>query len=180
MANVHNQASRIFLVGMTGCGKTTIGRGLAESLGRKFVDLDTAIEKRTNRTINDIFEKEGEFSFRACEAQVLRDLPVKHKNVVIATGGGTPFHFNNMRFLNANGLTIFLDIDIHVLINRLADQRHERPLLHRDDWETFLTGLAEQRRAIYEQAKITVQLQSNHPGVSVDQILEHFPQLVEQ
>ncbi len=180
MANVHNQPSRIFLVGMMGCGKTTIGRGLAESLSRKFIDLDDAIEKRTNRSISNIFEKEGEFAFRACEAQVLRDLPTKHLNTVIATGGGTPLHFENMKFLKANGLTIFLDIDIHLLINRLANQRDDRPLLHRDDWETYLTGLSVQRRSIYEQAQISVKIGSNHPGVSVDQILAHFPQLVEQ
>jgi len=144
MANVQNQPSRIFLVGMMGCGKTTIGRGLAEAMHKSFIDIDKAIEKRTNRTINDIFENSGEFHFRTCEAQVLRDLPRKFPNAVIATGGGTPLHFDNMKFLNDNGLTIYLDIEMGLLIKRLADQRETRPLLRRDDWETFLTGLLAQ------------------------------------
>ncbi|MFK8056683.1 MAG: shikimate kinase [Saprospiraceae bacterium] len=178
MANVHNQPSRIFLVGMMGSGKTTIGRGIAEVLGRPFVDLDDAIEKRTNRTINDIFENSGEFHFRTCEAQVLRDLPRKFPNAVIATGGGTPLHFNNMDFLNDNGLTIFLDIDIQMLVERLADQREARPLLRRDDWETFLTGLAEQRKTAYERAQVSLEVSSNDPGVAIDNIIAQLPQVV--
>jgi len=177
MAKVHNQPSRIFLVGMMGCGKTTIGRGIAESFGRPFIDLDEAIEKRTNRTINDIFEKLGEFSFRTCEAQVLRDLPRSNPNAIVATGGGTPLHFSNMDFLNNNGLTIFLDIDVHVLVKRLAEQREERPLLRRDDWEIFLTGLAAQRRKAYEQAQVSVLVNSNHPAETISQIMTQLPQI---
>lgn len=177
MANVHNQPSRIFLVGMMGCGKTTIGRGIAESLSRPFVDLDDAIEKRTNRTINDLFENSGEFHFRTCEAQVLRDLPRSYPRAVIATGGGTPLHFDNMDFLNANGLTIFLDIDIHMLVERLADQREKRPLLRRDDWETYLTGLAQQRRSAYEQAQVSVSINSNDAAATIKQILQQLPQI---
>jgi len=178
MTNVHNQPSRIILIGMMGCGKTTIGRGLAESLKLPFVDLDEAIEKRTQRTINDIFEKEGEFAFRACEAQILRDLPTKYPRTVLATGGGTPLHFDNIRFLNANGLTIFLDIDTDVLLARLAKERDNRPLLARDDWETYLRGLTEQRRSSYKAAHITVKIEADDSSVGIDQILEQLPQLV--
>jgi shikimate kinase len=163
---------------MMGCGKSTIGRGLAQSLDIAFVDLDDAIEKRTNRTISDIFEKEGEFAFRACEAQVLRDLPSKYPASVIATGGGTPLHFDNLRFLNANGLTIFLDIDSEILLERLPKERANRPLLARDDWETYLTGLMEQRRSVYEGAQVSIKIDCNEPGAAIDQILAHMPQMV--
>jgi len=178
MANVHNQPSRIFLIGMMGCGKTTIGRKIAEALDRPFVDLDEAIEKRTNRTINDIFENSGEFHFRTCEAQVLRDIPRNFPEAIIATGGGTPLHFNNMSFLNNNGLTIFLDINIHLLTERLADQRETRPLLRRDDWETFLEGLAAQRRSAYEKAQVSLEINSNDAQQSVEAILAQMPQVV--
>ena len=136
MAKLHDAPARLILVGMMGCGKTTVGRLLSERLGRPFVDLDDAIEARTHSTVADLFAEHGEFDFRACEAHVLRDLPRRYPEVVLATGGGTPLHFDNMDYLSRIGLTVFLDIDAEHLVARLANQRDARPLLHREDWET--------------------------------------------
>ena len=161
-----------------GCGKTTLGTSLAHELDLPFADLDQAIEDRTKKSISDIFESNGEKHFRACEAQVLRDLLRQYKEGVIATGGGAPLFYDNMSFMNSAGITIFLDIDIHVLTQRLAHQRAQRPLLLRDDWETFLAGLAEQRRKVYEQAQVQVKITSNDTTENLHLLLDSLPQVV--
>jgi len=172
------EGTRIFLVGMMGCGKTTVGKRLAEALKLDFVDLDDAIVKRTKISVTEFFSKHGEFEFRTCEAQVLRDIPRRYPNAVVATGGGTPLQFDNMSFINDNGLSIFLDIDSVHLIERLAKQRDARPLLNRDDWETFLDTLTAQRRPTYEQADVTVEVVGGDSTLATAAIVEQLPQIV--
>ena len=178
MANDPAEPARIFLVGMTGSGKTTVGKRLAERMDRPFVDLDDAIEERTHQSIAEIFAQHGEFNFRACEAHVLRDLMRRYPEGVIAVGGGTPLHFDGMAFMNANGLTIFLDVDAEHLIARLAKQRGRRPLLKRDDWETFLRELLEERRGTYGEAAVRVEVEGGDSERAVERILEQLPQVV--
>lgn len=168
---------RIFLIGMTGSGKTTVGKQLADRLELPFVDLDDAVTERTHQSIAEIFREHGEFNFRACEAHVLRDLMRRYPRGVIATGGGTPLHFDGMEFMSGNGLVIYLDVDAEHLIARLAEQRHGRPLLERDDWQDFLQELLAERRPIYDRAAVRVEVEGGDSGKATEAILAQLPQI---
>lgn len=115
---------RIFIIGLPGCGKTTIAKLLANRLHYKFIDIDTAIEAKENMTINEIFKNKGESYFRTIEAQTLNDLN-QIEDVVIACGGGICENNSKSSF---KGITIFLKVDVKVLERRLANDT-TRPLL---------------------------------------------------
>ena len=115
---------RIFIIGLPGCGKTTIAKLLANRLHYKFIDIDTAIEAKENMTINEIFKNKGESYFRTIETQTLNDLN-QIEDVVIACGGGICENNSKSSF---KGITIFLKVDVKVLERRLANDT-TRPLL---------------------------------------------------
>lgn len=147
---------RIFLTGFMGSGKTHVGRRLAARLGLPFIDLDHAVEERAGVTIREFFAHEGEPAFRRMESTVLRQftqLPM----FVLATGGGAPCHDENMEWMRAHGITVFLDPAVDILTRRLASEREHRPLLHGPE---ELTSLIERklsdRRSCYEKARIHV------------------------
>jgi shikimate kinase len=150
--NINN---RIYLVGMMGAGKTTLGKSLAEKLGYSFYDLDEEIVNQSQMSIPEIFSTKGEEFFRDLESSKLKSLlPTKS---VIATGGGAPCFFNNMDFLLNNGLVIYLDVEVEILTKRVLQQKGERPLLQSDKYEEIYQTLfkrLEQRKPIYEKAHL--------------------------
>lgn len=104
---LRQQMENILLVGMPGCGKTTVGQQLAQELGKKFVDADQALEETTGRKITDILPSQGEAAFRALETQTLADLG-KQSGLVIATGGGCVTREENYDLLHQNGTVFWL------------------------------------------------------------------------
>lgn len=118
----------IFLIGFMGSGKTHWGRILAAELGRPFVDLDAFIETNEGRTISEIFASSGEKGFRVLEREYLLRLAALPP-AVVATGGGTPCFFDNMRWMKQYGRTVYLKIPPEVLFERLKGGRQHRPLL---------------------------------------------------
>lgn len=104
----------IVLIGMPGCGKTTLGRLIAQSLGKTFVDMDQAIEEYAGKTIPDIFKESGETSFRDLETEIARRLG-KEKSQVIATGGGVILRPENMKALSQNGRVVFVQRPLETL-----------------------------------------------------------------
>ncbi len=121
---------RIFLIGMPGSGKTRIGRALAKRLQMPFFDLDHEIEKEGKKSIPEIFLIEGENYFRIVEKDVLRKVIDREKQCVLATGGGAPCFFDNMAYMNQNGITIFLNVPLKDLYERLVKRgTNTRPLL---------------------------------------------------
>ena len=100
----------IVLIGMMGCGKTTVGRLLAQRMGRELVDTDTLIEERERRSIPDIFAREGEAHFRALELELCRELS-RRRGLVIACGGGLPLQDEAIAALKAGGVVLWLDRD---------------------------------------------------------------------
>jgi len=145
----------IFLVGMMGAGKTSVGKVLARNLGKVFHDSDQVIETRTGVKIPIIFELEGEAGFRVRESAVLEELTAL-RGVVLATGGGAVLAENNRRTLRARGAVVYLRASVTDLWNRTRHDRN-RPLLHTADPLARLQDLHAQRDQLYrEVAHLTV------------------------
>lgn len=146
---------RIFLTGFMGCGKTTVGRLLADRLGVDFVDLDCRIESRAGLAVREIFESHGEETFRRLESEALQELGGIEK-AVVATGGGLPIEEDNLRRLRSLGRTVWLDVPFEALAARLSDEDwSDRPLL-RDRAQA--RELFEQRRARYQEADLKIEI----------------------
>lgn len=132
-------AGRVFLIGPMGAGKSTIGRYLADLLGKEFVDSDHEIERRTGASIPLIFEIEGEEGFRRREATMIEELTIRD-DIVLATGGGAVLAERNRELLKARGTVVYLQAPIDTLVARTHRDRH-RPLLPREG----------ERRATFEE-----------------------------
>lgn len=145
---------KIFLIGMPGSGKSTIGRLLADKLKYKFADLDTIIEERAQRTVQSLFA-DGEEAFREAEHEALLYVCQEECDAVIASGGGTPCFFDNMTVINSSGTSIFIDVPLATLIERTSKSA-KRPLLQGNK-EEKLKSLLKERKAYYKQAKIHFQ-----------------------
>ena len=146
---VKRPSGNIFLVGMMGAGKTTVGKLLAQQLGKTFVDSDEEIQQRTGVTIPHIFDVEGEAGFRQRETNVIQDL-VRLDNLVLATGGGAVLNGQNCDALRSNGIVIYLRSSVHDLWQRTRHDRN-RPLLQTADPRATLKNLYEQRDPLYSQ-----------------------------
>jgi shikimate kinase len=141
----------LFLVGLMGAGKTTRGRRLAALLDKSFIDCDAELERRLGCTISDIFEKEGEASFRDREQALLAEL-VQRGGIVLSTGGGVVLREVNREQLQANGTVVYLHAAPDVLAKRLR-RATDRPLLRTsEDLITRLEKLYETRDPLYRQA----------------------------
>ena len=161
---------KIYLIGMPGSGKSTLGKQLAAELTMLFVDLDREIEKQEGKSVSSIFSEKGEEHFRLAESQVLREWAGSQQSFVMATGGGTPCFHRGMEILNQTGLTIFLDVSVQELVARV-EKKSNRPLLKsstQEELEKKLSDIRSGRIACYQQARITV----NHPtkATLLDQI----------
>ncbi len=146
---------RIYLLGMMGSGKSTVGKKLANKLLYDFFDLDDLIEAKIGSTIADFFEKEGEERFRLIEQETLRET-FAFENAVISTGGGAPCFFTNINEINNNGLSCYLQAEVGVLLSRLKGAIDQRPLLKslgsEENIREYLEELLEKRAVFYLQA----------------------------
>ena len=144
----------IFLIGFMGCGKTTLGKKLAKHLNYNFIDLDSYIEKTTNKTITEIFENKGEKKFRIVEQESLMEV-CKKDNLVIATGGGTPCFFDNIQKILDSGKAIYLKMEIDDLLERLETEKSQRPLIENKsakELENFIRNKLSEREYFYKKS----------------------------
>ena len=137
----------IFLIGLMGSGKTTVGRILSQTLNKDFYDSDHVVEEKTGVKVPLIFEYEGEVGFRKREESVLKDL-VCHKNIVLATGGGVILSKNNCKLLSDNGHVIYLKSNCEDLAERMAGDQ-SRPLLQDGNLKETLEDLFKFRDPVY-------------------------------
>lgn len=164
-----SHGENIYLVGMMGAGKTTIGRHLARKLEKRFADADHEIEARTGASIPLIFEIEGEQGFRKREAEVISQLCAE-SDLVLATGGGAVLNPENRRCLSRSGLVIYLCVLPELLWQRT---RHDtnRPLLQVADPRRKIEELFAQRDPLYREiADIVVSGGRQSPGTLARQL----------
>jgi shikimate kinase len=147
---------KIFLIGFMGSGKTYWGSRWAAKYDLPFIDLDERVAQIENKTIAEIFERDGEEYFREVETACLKKNPGKD-NFIMACGGGTACYNNNMLWMNENGTTVYLSASPQVLYKRLMDEKDKRPLLkkiHPDELIPFIKRKLQEREPFYRQAKI--------------------------
>ncbi len=139
----------IILIGLMGAGKTTIGKLLASSMGRTFIDSDHEIQQRTGVNIPVIFEFEGEAGFRKRETEVLQTVALL-PGIVLATGGGAVLREENRELLRKNGTVIYLRVPVNELKRRTRFDKN-RPLLQTDNPQGRLIELFNQRDPLYRE-----------------------------
>lgn len=149
---------KYYLIGYMYSGKSTFGRQLAAEKGMDFLDLDRVFEERYHYTVPRFFAQFGEPAFRKLETQMLHDT-APLDNVVIATGGGTPCHNDNMDFLLANGTVVYLQMRVEDLLQRALRSRNPRPLMQGltpDEVRAKMEVQIKEREVFYLRAHIII------------------------
>ena len=163
-------ARSVVLVGLMGCGKSSIGRRLATRMGLAFVDADEEIEKAHKKSINEIFADHGEPYFRDGERRVIQRL-LGAGQQVLATGGGAFMNAETRDSIAEGGVSVWLKAELPVLLRRVA-KRETRPLLKTGDPETIMRNLMQTRYPVYAGADVTVESRDVAHEVIVCEILE--------
>lgn len=163
----------LYLIGMAGSGKTTVGDLLAKHLGYRFLDTDEVIVKTTQKTINELFAEVGEAAFRQIESDVLGQV-CAYTKLTVATGGGIVLRRENWSYLH-HGLIVWLDVPVELLNTRLAEDT-TRPLLQDVDLVSKLRSLLEQRQSLYAQADLRITVSEDEtPEQIAKRIIEEIP-----
>jgi shikimate kinase len=159
------QGANIYLIGMMGAGKSTVGHLLAQQLPRyHFFDTDAVITQATGSSIPEIFADSGEAGFRQIETQTLGQLSA-HTRLVVATGGGIVTQQMNWSYLH-HGIVVWLDASSQTLWERLKEDQ-SRPLLQDSNPQQKLEDLLQQRQHLYAQADLRVLIE---PQISIEEV----------
>jgi shikimate kinase len=167
----------LYLIGMMGSGKTTVGNQLAVQMDYRFFDTDAVVEQATRQTVAEIFATAGEATFRELETQVLAELSA-YRKLTIATGGGIVLRQQNWSHLR-HGAIVWLDVSVEQIYERLQGDT-SRPLLKTPDPTAKLAALLEQRRPLYAQADLQIVVQPDEsPEQIAARILTELPKILE-
>ena len=172
----------IVLLGYMGCGKSTIGRVLADHLSMKYLDLDSFIEAEEQLKIAEIFEQKGEIYFRKKETEYLEHCLTTHENTILSLGGGTPCFGTNMeRIKNAkNNKSIYLKTGLDELVSRLLPEKEKRPLIAHLNTKEALNDFVRkhlfERSFYYNQAEYAVVTDAKNVIQIVDEIKDLLPE----
>lgn len=160
----------VVLVGIMGCGKSTVGRRLAQRLDLSFVDADTEIERAANMSVAEIFATHGEPYFRSGEERVIARL-LKDGPQILATGGGAFMSEITRDVIAENGLSVWLKAELETVMMRVR-KKSTRPLLQNPDPEGTMRALMEKRHPVYAGAELTVLSRDVPHEVVVDDIVK--------
>lgn len=163
----------VAMVGLMGAGKTAVGRALAAHLGVEFRDSDQEIERAADRSVPEIFARDGETFFRDKEAQVIARL-VSSEPCILSTGGGAFMAERNRDVLASHGVALWIDADLELLWNRVKN-KGTRPLLETADPKATLSKLFDDRRPVYALAELRVEAD---PEFSIAQMVERVVQVL--
>lgn len=172
---------RIILLGYMGVGKSTIGRCLAKRFGLQFFDLDDYIQGRYHKTIPEIFKTEGESGFREIERRMLHEV-CEFEDVLISCGGGTPCFFDNIDYMNRQGVTVYLRTTPNILYKHLVMCKTPRPLLagkSREELLDFIKANLKEREPFYAKASCIYQVPLLDDKTKVRQAVDDVYNLVE-
>lgn len=168
-----NKTENIYLIGLMGAGKTTIGRQLAKALRLPFYDSDKAIEEQTGVDISTIFEYEGEKGFRTREQKMLEEL-TQIDGIVLATGGGAILKESNRKALQRNGFVVYLQCSVDKILQR-TKRDNQRPLLDTDNPRERIEKLFEEREELYVScADFKIETSSMQSKTVVQNILNEY------
>ncbi len=162
----------IVLIGLMGCGKSSIGRRLADEIGIKFFDLDLEIEKAEGLTVTEIFKKHGEEYFRQKEEEIVQDI-VSHELCVLATGGGAFINDKIRTLIKAKTTSVWIKVGFDILLERVS-RKNTRPLLEKGDKAEILKNLMDKRYPIYEKADIIVDSAEDDHMIVVKKIMKEL------
>ena len=160
--------TNIYLLGFMGCGKSYLGKRLAEHLNWQFLDMDAYLEAKESKTIAQIFVEGGEALFRELEKNYLT-ATADFEKTVIATGGGCPCFYDNMEWMDVSGRTIYLKTPVPILVERLQAETAHRPLLAgktKQELSDFIAAKLAERAPIYEQAQVIFEYRTGREGVA--------------
>jgi len=167
---------KIILLGYMGCGKSTIANRLSKITTIPCLDLDKCIEERTNLSIKEIFEQQGEIYFRKLEREVLIDLLNAPGDLILGLGGGTPCYANNHELLKGdNIMSIYLKASVETLFERLVSNKTKRPIIANktdDELKEFIAKHLFDRSFYYNQAQYKVSIDGKSKDETTQDILD--------
>lgn len=143
---------KVFLVGMPGSGKSRMAKFISSVTDLSYKDLDDEIERTEGKSIKEIFKNHGETYFRNKETEILKNIIEKDKNLIIATGGGTPCFNHNIDLINKSGLSIFLNTSLDVIVERIS-RKNKRPLFKNKDVEETVKKMFQERIKFYSKSR---------------------------
>jgi shikimate kinase len=162
--------TNIALIGFMGAGKTEVGQALAEKLNKKFVELDSLIEHKAGKSIPDIFQQDGEITFRQLEIEVIKEVS-GDKNLVIACGGGIVLNKINIDRLRKESRMVYLTASPATILKRVSGDENERPLLETASKALAIQELLKFRKPFYERA---ADIKINTSKLIIDSVAEQI------
>ncbi len=157
-----------------GSGKSHWGKIWSDETGMAFYDLDDIIEKEENMSVDELFDKKGEAYFRKIESDLLRRM-ANHDNCVVSCGGGTPCYDDNMKWMNENGLTVYLQASPVKLLENILDEIEKRPVLkniNKGEMLFFVEQKLKERSQYYTQSKIELKV-SELKNTTINDIIQN-------
>jgi shikimate kinase len=162
--------TNIALIGFMGVGKSAVGKALAKKLGKRFVELDSLIERKAGKSIPEIFQEGGEVAFRELEIEVTKEV-AREKNLVIACGGGIVLNKINIDRLRKESVIVYLTASLRIILKRIQGGGEGRPLLNTPDRALTIRELLAFRKPFYERA---ADIKIDTSRLDVDSVVEQI------